>query len=164
MNNFNYGENLRIARQIKGISQEAMSWDLSISQSTYSRIESGKIIPDPLQAAKIEEILGVRPSDPMFLLEELSKDTMVSISGSGLNVKAEVLSGKPPAFIIKTGMAMALSGVACDAVRGACSALQISAHNTLLASSMAALTMILCFFIGKAGLRNSAKAALGLKS
>ncbi len=91
MKNFNYGENLRIARQIKGISQEAMAWDLSISQSTYSRIESGKIIPDPLQAAKIEEILGVRPSDPISLLEELSKDTMVSICGSGLSAKAEVL-------------------------------------------------------------------------
>lgn len=153
MKNFNYGENLRIARQIKGISQEAMAWDLSISQSTYSRIESGKIIPDPLQAAKIEEILGVRPSDPISLLEELSKDTMVSICGSGLSAKAEVLSGKPPAFIIKTGMAMALSGVACDAVRGACSALQTPAHTAFLASSMAALAMILGFYYWGGGLK-----------
>ena len=43
MNNFNYGENLRITRQIRGVSQESMAWNLNISQATYSRIESEKI-------------------------------------------------------------------------------------------------------------------------
>lgn len=146
MNNFNYGENLRITRQIRGVSQESMAWNLNISQATYSRIESEKIMPDPQQAAKIEEILGVPPSDPMPLLKELDHDTMVSTRGSGLSAKAVVLLGKPVAFIIKIGLALALGGVAYDAASGTCSALQTSANTALFAKWIAAVAMIACFY------------------
>lgn len=153
MNNFNYGENLRITRQIRGVSQESMAGDLNISQATYSRIESGKIMPDPQQSAKIEKILGIPPSDPMPLSEKLSDDTMVSTRGSGLSAKAVVLLGKPAAFIIKIGLALALGGVAYDAAGGACSALQTSADTDLFASWIAALAMIACFYYWGGGVK-----------
>lgn len=153
MNNFNYGKNLRITRQIREVSQESMAGNLNISQATYSRIESGKIMPDPQQAAKIEKILGIPPSDPMPLSKELSDDTMVSTRGSGLSAKTVVLLGKLAAFIIKIGLALALGGVAYDAARGACSALQTSANTALFASWIAALAMISCFYYWGGGIK-----------
>jgi transcriptional regulator with XRE-family HTH domain len=38
------GNKIRIVRQIKGISQEAMAMKLMISQPAYSKIENGKIV------------------------------------------------------------------------------------------------------------------------
>ncbi len=38
------GNKIRMVRQIKGISQEAMAMKLMISQPAYSKIENGKIV------------------------------------------------------------------------------------------------------------------------
>jgi len=153
MNNFNYGENLRITRHAKGVSQDSMAWELKISQATYSRIESGKISPDGEQAAKLENILGIPPSDPMLLLEGMENDSMVSTRGLGLSGKAAVLLGSPAGFIIKIGLALALGGVAYDAARGACSALQTSSDTSIFASWIAALTMVSYFYYWADGVK-----------
>ena len=62
MHNFNFGENLRIVRQAKGISQEAMSIGLGISQSKYSKLERKDTVPDLDLVEKISKLLEVEPS------------------------------------------------------------------------------------------------------
>ena len=62
MNEFNFGENLRIVRQAKGISQEAMSMGLGISQSKYSKLERKATVPDLDLVEKISKLLEVEPS------------------------------------------------------------------------------------------------------
>lgn len=62
MNEFNFGENLRIVRQAKGISQEAMANGLGISQSKYSKLERKAGIPELALVEKISEMLQVAPS------------------------------------------------------------------------------------------------------
>lgn len=39
-----FGSKIRIIRQIKGVSQEALAVKLNISQAAYSKIENGKTI------------------------------------------------------------------------------------------------------------------------
>ena len=146
MNNFNYGENLRIIRQAKGVSQESMAWNLTISQASYSRLENGKIMPNPQQIAMINKILGIPPSELMPHLEELEHDTLVSTHGSGLGRQAAALLGKPAIFFVKTGLALTLGGVGYDAARGACSALETSANSSSFASWIAALSMVAYFY------------------
>lgn len=142
MENFNYGENLRITRQTKGVSQESMAWELKISQATYSRIESGKIRPDNRQSAKIEKILGIPSADPMIHLEELDDDSVMSIRGSGLNIIATSIFRSMATFIIKLALALALGNVAFEATSGACDALETSSNTALLASWIAGLSMM----------------------
>ena len=62
MNEFNFGENLRIIRQAKGISQEAMAIGLGMSQSKYSKLERKAGIPDLDLVEKISKLLEVEPS------------------------------------------------------------------------------------------------------
>ncbi len=59
MINFHFGENLRVIRTTKGISQKAMAHQLEISQPTYSRLESSKNVPEPNIVSEIAKVLGV---------------------------------------------------------------------------------------------------------
>ena len=61
MSNFitNIGTNVKKIRELKHISQEYMSGKLGISQASYSRIESGSIIPKTERLQKIADILTV---------------------------------------------------------------------------------------------------------
>ena len=153
MSNFNYGENLRTTRQFKGLSQESMAWELNISQTTYSRIERGIFVPDRRQAAILENILGVPLLELVPVLEDLENESMVATRGSGLSGKAAALLGSPAGFIIKIGLALALGGVAYDAARGACSALQTSSDTSIFASWIAALTMVSYFYYWADGVK-----------
>ena len=62
MNEFNFGENLRITRKVKGISQKAMAIGLGMSQPKYSRLEHKASIPDLDLLEKICMVLGEEPS------------------------------------------------------------------------------------------------------
>ncbi len=62
---FNFGENLRKIRASKGISQEAMANKMDISQTKYSRIERGKILPDQVFISIAAGYLEVAPKDLM---------------------------------------------------------------------------------------------------
>ena len=153
MKNFNYGENLRILRQRKGISQDAMAMNLNISQTKYSRMERRSNMWDSTLVEKIAEILRIPVSELLPPLEELDNNTMAATNGSGIGHKASELLGKPTAFIIKLGSALALAGVAYDAAGGASSALEISANTALFAKWTAAFTMMACFYNWLGGLR-----------
>ena len=54
------GEKIRIARTIKGYSQEYMAFMLNISQSTYSKMESGSIELTVQRLFEIAELLEVK--------------------------------------------------------------------------------------------------------
>lgn len=62
MDNFNFGENLRIVRQAKGISQEVMAIGLNMSQSTYSKLERRPTVPTIDLVERIFKLLDVEPS------------------------------------------------------------------------------------------------------
>ncbi len=74
MDNFHFGENLRIIRQAKGISQEVMAERLGISQTTYSKIEKSAKIPSPGMVKKIAIILEEEP--PLLLLGRKLEDLL----------------------------------------------------------------------------------------
>lgn len=59
MHEFNFGENLRIIRQAKGISQEVMAIGLNMSQSKYSKLERNPFVPDVDLLEKISKLLEV---------------------------------------------------------------------------------------------------------
>jgi len=62
---FNFGENLRKSRVSKGISQEAMANKMDISQTKYSMIERGKILPDQVFISIAAGYLEVAPKELM---------------------------------------------------------------------------------------------------
>lgn len=59
MNNFHFGNNLRTVRTSKDFSQKQMGHLLRLSQSTYSRLERTKKIPDDEMVIKIADVLLV---------------------------------------------------------------------------------------------------------
>lgn len=63
MKNFHFGENLRMMRNYRGYTQEAMAKDLSMSQGTYSKIEYNADQPENEMINKLAEILSFRPKD-----------------------------------------------------------------------------------------------------
>lgn len=64
-------EKIRILRILKGYSQEYVSFQLDISQSAYSKIESGKHSISVRRLLKIAEILGVSASELLLDLDEV---------------------------------------------------------------------------------------------
>lgn len=69
-------ERIRIQRQRKGYSQEAMAFELGISQGTYSKIERGETEITAKRLCEIADILKIN------VIELLPK----SKYGSGINV------------------------------------------------------------------------------
>jgi transcriptional regulator with XRE-family HTH domain len=69
------GNKIRIVRQIKGISQEAMAMKLMISQPAYSKIENGKIVLSPERLQIILDELNIseetiREFNPIDILKK----------------------------------------------------------------------------------------------
>ena len=66
MSNFNsveFGSNIKLARNSKGYSQENLAKALGINRSTIARYESGEILPNAEQIAKICEELDIYEYD-----------------------------------------------------------------------------------------------------
>ncbi len=59
MKDFHFGENLRLVRITKDISQKAMAHHLEISQPSYSRLESDARIPSHTIVSAMAKVLGV---------------------------------------------------------------------------------------------------------
>ena len=67
-NNFN--ENLKIARDRKGLSQKEMAESIGVAKSTYSLYESGNREPNVLTIKKIADVLSVSADELLGLEEE----------------------------------------------------------------------------------------------
>ena len=72
------GEKIRIARTIKGYSQEYMAFMLNISQSTYSKMESGSIELTVQRLFEIAELLEVKIIE---LLPDSKMGTFFDLNG-----------------------------------------------------------------------------------
>jgi transcriptional regulator with XRE-family HTH domain len=88
MEKFHYGKNLRKIRESKGISQEAMGYQLNISQKTYSRKEHKAAIPGTEEVNATAKALGADPSELLPPLEEPNLH-LVQAQGSGMSYKAK---------------------------------------------------------------------------
>ena len=60
------GRNIRNLREMKNYTQDAIAFELDISQKQFSRMETGEISPTIRMICKICRILEIKPS---FLLE-----------------------------------------------------------------------------------------------
>lgn len=65
MKKFHFGENLRIIRRQKHITQQKMADKVDISQANYSRIENQSTPPSPELVIRIANALGVEPIELM---------------------------------------------------------------------------------------------------
>lgn len=63
MKNFHFGENLRMMRNYRGYTQEAMANGLDMAQGTYSKIEYSKDLPDTEMIGRLAEILKFEPDE-----------------------------------------------------------------------------------------------------
>lgn len=124
MENFNFGENLRMLRSYKNVCQEGMATGLNISQASYSRIEVSRDEPELQLIYKLAEILAVKPKSLL-----------------SANWYAEAVNGgseknrRPAATINKTGQnvyAILLAITAWEATSGAASGAQMESINALL--------------------------------
>ena len=77
MEDFNFGENLRIIRQAKGISQDAMAIGLGMSQSKYSKLERNSNVPALDLVKKIAHLLEIEP--PILLSGRSLEDLVPKI-------------------------------------------------------------------------------------
>ena len=58
-----FGEQLRRAREKKGMTQQTLAEQLSMTKQTVSHWECGERYPDLVTTKKISQILGVSPDD-----------------------------------------------------------------------------------------------------
>ncbi|MCY1524190.1 helix-turn-helix protein [compost metagenome] len=149
MSTFNYGENLRLIRISKGISQEAMALALDISQATYSRIESQTTAFDYRLAFEMAKILNVPVTDLLPDVDMLELQNVVSKSGAGLGL------GRKTNKVLKRNLgkikilvfAYVIVNVVYSAVKGICSAYETS-HNTMMIAGLisALLTSLFIYY------------------
>lgn len=63
MKSFHFGENLRMMRNFRGLTQEVMAKDLNMSQGTYSKIEYNQDLPEAEMICRLAEILQFEPDE-----------------------------------------------------------------------------------------------------
>ena len=66
----NFNENLKIARERKGISQKDMAESIGVAKSTYSLYESGNREPNVQTIKKIADVLSVSADELLGVNEE----------------------------------------------------------------------------------------------
>lgn len=65
-----FNENLKIARERKGISQKEMAENIGVAKSTYSLYESGNREPNVQTIKKIADILNVSADELLGIEDE----------------------------------------------------------------------------------------------
>ena len=144
MSKFNFGENLRIIRSAKGISQDAMAAALNISQTTYSKIERQAEIPEIPAPIKIATALAV----PLIMLvppvEDVEIAAVVPVNSTDLQLNPKPFLRTTLGMLITLAASAALIDVVYQAIHGVCDALGTSAHNTILIKWTGALTTMFC--------------------
>lgn len=139
MHTFNFGENLRIIRQEKGISQEAMAQHLNISQATYATIENQTTVTNHKWFYQIAEILDVPGNKLIAPLKEPDLQDEQSTYTPELESNPIEILNTPFGNFILIGLSLTIIKAIYDAVRGACSAIETSDSTMTLASWTAAL-------------------------
>lgn len=149
MKDFNFGENLRIIRQVKGISQEAMAMSLGISQAKYSRLEAQASVP-PVRI--LEQIAGILGEDPKMLL--YGKDTealLPKIDGAPITKKGladevmAVMRG-PIGLLVYFGLFIVFGELSYIVGGSFCDGLRTSEETKLIVCRVLGVT-VCCYMI-----------------
>lgn len=61
--------NIKVQRAIKGITQEGLANQVSVSRQTINAMEANKYVPSTVLALKIAKLFGKQVED-IFMLEE----------------------------------------------------------------------------------------------
>ena len=61
--------NIKVQRAIKGITQESLANQVSVSRQTINAMEANKYVPSTVLALKIAKLFGKQLED-IFILEE----------------------------------------------------------------------------------------------
>ncbi|RZK39847.1 MAG: XRE family transcriptional regulator [Pedobacter sp.] len=141
-NEFNFGGNLRVVRQAKGISQEALALALNLSQTTYSRIESRASLPPDELIAQIATVVEVQKS---MLMAPADITDMVPKVRMALHLK-EILDTPSGRFMYWV-MMIPFVNASFDFVAGLSDGLGLSATmNMILRDTMGFFVIFMIFF------------------
>jgi transcriptional regulator with XRE-family HTH domain len=90
---FHFGKNLKAIRKAKHISQEAMAYNLNMSQASYSRLERQATMNDAKLIFRIAIVFDIQPDALMPTFAPLSATEMDTprTSGSGTRARAKDL-------------------------------------------------------------------------
>jgi len=128
MPKFNFGENLRNIRIVKGISQDVMAQKFAISQRSYGRLEKKSEVPVYDLVCRIAKILDIEPEKLLPPWDEFDPLYVRSVK-----VEKE---GKPKPFlntslgnIIIIGSSIAILGAVFEFTWGVCDALGMQPRN-----------------------------------
>ena len=126
MNDFNFGEHLKLVRQKEDITQEWMAFNLKMSQSSYSRIEASAAVPDHKLFSKILKVLNVEAVDllPDYQNREPVIESGVEGNGIAYQVKL-ILTARVGIFIVLSSGIVIVNAV-FDLVTGFCEGLGTS--------------------------------------
>jgi putative transcriptional regulator len=61
--------NIKVERAIKGLTQEGLANQVSVSRQTINAMEANKYVPSTVLALKIAKLFG-KPVEEIFLLEQ----------------------------------------------------------------------------------------------
>lgn len=61
--------NIKVQRAIKGLTQEALANQVSVSRQTINAMEANKYVPSTVLALKIARLFG-KPVEDIFMLED----------------------------------------------------------------------------------------------
>lgn len=78
------GQKIKKLRELKNLTQEHMASQLGLTQSTYSKLETGEIDVPYSRLEDISKILGLKPEDIIAFNEHMVFNVMHNETGNGL--------------------------------------------------------------------------------
>ncbi len=78
------GQKIKKLRELKNLTQEHMAEQLGLTQSAYSKIETGDTDISYGKLEKVAGILGIRPEDILTFNEHMVFNVMNNQTGNGL--------------------------------------------------------------------------------
>jgi len=84
------GQKIKKLRELKNFTQEHMAEQLGLTQSGYSKIESGEVDVPYQRLEQISKVLGLRPEDVISFNEHMVFNVMHNQTGNGLVIHNQV--------------------------------------------------------------------------
>ena len=78
------GQKIKKLRELKNLTQDYMAAELEMTQSAYSKIESGESDVSYKKLEKIASIFGIHPEDILMFNEHMVFNVMHNQTGNGL--------------------------------------------------------------------------------
>jgi transcriptional regulator with XRE-family HTH domain len=88
------GQKIKKLRELKNFTQEFMAKELNLSQSAYSKIESGETDIPYSRLEEVAQVLGMRPEDVVAFNEHMVFNVMHNQTGNGLVIQNQLAPGE----------------------------------------------------------------------